>query len=122
MARSKYRYGSVPMVYHSRSKFDLSYSHKTTCNVGDLIPIYCQEVYPGDSFKCDASIVSRVTSSFLKPVMDNLFADVMYFFVPSRTVFDNWAEIFGENNQSAYARTTEVSAPMSEQNDDFQVD
>lgn len=110
--KSSYTYGSVPMVYHSRSKFDLSYSHKTTGNVGQLLPLYCQEVYPGDSFKCDASIVARLTSSFLKPVMDNLFCDVMFFFVPSRTVFDQWAEIFGENNQSAYARQTTVSAPV----------
>lgn len=110
--RSNYRYGSVPMVYHSRSRFDLSYSHKTTLNVGDLIPAYLQEIYPGDTFKCDASIVARATSSFLKPVMDNLFCDVMFFFVPSRTLYRNWAEIFGENNQGAWARQSEVSAPI----------
>lgn len=110
--RSQYRYGSVPMIHHSRSKFDLSYSHKTTLNVGDLVPAYCQEVYPGDSFKCDANIVARVTSSFLKPVMDNLFCDVMFFFVPARTVFNQWAEIFGENNSGAWVRPTSVSAPQ----------
>lgn len=110
--RSQYTYGSVPMIYHSRSKFDLSYSHKTTMNVGDLVPLYCQEIYPGDSFKCDANVVARVTSSFLKPVMDNLFCDVMFFFVPSRTVFNKWAEIFGENNDGPWARQSVVSAPV----------
>lgn len=111
--RSQYSYGSVPMIHHSRSKFDLSYSHKTTLNVGDLVPLYCQEIYPGDSFKCDANVVARVTSSFLKPVMDNLFCDIMFFFVPSRTLYDKWSEIFGENNDSAWARQSEVSAPYS---------
>lgn len=109
---SQYVYGSVPSVYHSRSRFDLSYSHKTTCNVGDLVPLYCQEIYPGDSFKCDASLVTRVTSSFLKPVMDNLFADLMFFFVPSRTVFSKWSEVFGENNTSSWARPKAVSVPV----------
>lgn len=110
--RSQYSYGNVPMIHHSRSKFDLSYSHKSTLNVGDLVPLYCQEVYPGDSFKCDANVVARVTSSFLKPVIDNLFCDVMFFFVPSRTVFNQWAEIFGENNTSAWARPSSVSSPL----------
>lgn len=110
-SRSNYVRGGVPLIYHSRSKFDLSYDHKTTGNVGDLLPLYVQEVYAGDTFKCDASIVARVTSSFLKPVMDNLFCDVMFFFVPSRTVFDQWAEIFGENNDDAWARKTFVQAP-----------
>lgn len=119
--RSQYSYGSVPMIHHSRSKFDLSYSHKTTLNVGDLVPLYCQEIYPGDSFKCDANVVARVTSSFLKPVMDNLFCDVMFFFVPSRTLYDKWAEIFGENNESAWARQTEVSAPYSHDQGDTPV-
>lgn len=109
--RSQYSLGNVPLIFHSRSRFDLSYSHKTTGNVGELLPLYVQEINPGDSFKCDASVVCRVTSSFLKPVMDNLFCDVMFFFVPSRTVFDKWAEIFGENNESAWARQTVVSAP-----------
>lgn len=94
----------------------MSYSHKTSFNVGDLVPVYCQEIYPGDTFKCDANIVCRVTSSFIKPVMDNLFADMMFFFVPSRTVFNRWAEIFGENNESAWARETVVSAPTMPNN------
>lgn len=109
--RSQYTLGNVPLIFHSRSRFDLSYSHKSTGNVGDLLPLYVQEINPGDSFKCDASVVCRVSSSFLKPVMDNLFCDVMFFFVPSRTVFDKWAEIFGENNESDWARQTSVSAP-----------
>lgn len=110
-SRSNYVLGGVPTIYHSRSKFDLSYFHKTTGNIGDLLPLYVQEVYAGDTFKCDANVVARVTSSFLKPVMDNLFCDVMFFYVRSRTIFDKWDEIFGENKQSAWARPTQVSAP-----------
>lgn len=110
--KGQYRYGSVPTIYHARSKFDLSYSHKTTFNEGELVPLYVQEIAPGDSFKCDANVVARVTSSFLKPVMDNLFCDVMFFFVPSRTIYNKWAEIFGENNEGPYARTSLVNAPV----------
>lgn len=109
--KGQYRYGAVPTIFHARSKFDLGYSHKSTMNVGDLVPLYVQEIAPGDSFTCDASVVTRLTSSFLKPVMDNLFMDVMFFFVPSRTIFNKWAEIFGENNEGPYARKTVVNAP-----------
>lgn len=110
-SRSNYVHGGVPLIYHSRSKFDLSYSHKTTGNVGELLPLYIQEVYPGDTFKCDSSVVARTSSPFLKPVMDNLFCDVMFFYVPSRTLYDSWPEIFGENNDNAWARTSFKVAP-----------
>lgn len=110
--RSQYTYGNVPLLHHARSKFDLSYDHKTTGNVGDLLPVYVQEIAPGDSFKCDASVVIRTTTPFIKPVMDNLFCDLYFFFVPSRTIYNKWAEIFGENNQGAWARPSLVSAPQ----------
>lgn len=92
-----YVYNSIPVVKHKRSKFDMSHRVGTTVNVGDLVPIDWQEVYPGDTFKCDMSAVAQVTSTFLKVPMDNLMLDVYHFFVPYRIIDDNFVRIMGES-------------------------
>lgn len=71
-----------------RSTFDLSHSHKTTFNVGLLVPIDVQEIYPGDTFKVSTSFVAR-TSTMLFPVMDTVYLDYSYFFVPARLLQKN---------------------------------
>lgn len=110
-------FNNVPTIHASRSRFDLSHSVKTSANVGTLYPVYVQEIYPGDTFKDKTSFVARLTSSYLRPVMDNLFMDIMFFFVPSRLVFDDFTGIFGENKQSAWAQSEPVFAPVCETED-----
>ena len=109
--KSNFVFGSVPMIRASRSRFDLSQSIKTSGNVGKLYPFFCQEVYPGDTFKIKSTILSRLSSAYLCPVMDNLFLDQYFFFVPSRLVFDKWAEVFGENKSGKWANTTPPTVP-----------
>lgn len=109
--KSNFVFGSVPMIRASRSRFDLSQSIKTSGNVGKLYPFFCQEVYPGDTFKINSTILSRLSSSYLRPVMDNLFLDQYFFFVPSRLVFDKWAQVFGENKSGKWANTTPPKVP-----------
>lgn len=95
---SKYTYSNVPKVYINRSVHDLSYGHKTTMNVGDLVPIYCDFVYPGSTLKIDTTFVSRTLNSFIKPVMDNMFIDIRFFSVPVRLLFDKFEEMFGKGD------------------------
>ena len=109
--KSNFVFGSVPMIRASRSRFDLSQSIKTSGNVGKLYPFFCQEVYPGDTFKIKSTILTRLSSSYLRPVMDNLFEDQYFFFVPSRLVFDKWAQVFGENKSGKWANTTPPTVP-----------
>lgn len=91
-----YVYNSIPVVKHKRSKFDMSHRVGTTINVGDLVPIDWQEVYPGDTFKCSMNALAQITSTFLKVPMDNLMLDVYHFFVPYRIIDDNFVRIMGE--------------------------
>jgi hypothetical protein len=108
---NNYVFNTVPTIKHSRSRFDLSHSHKTAINAGDLIPFLVQEIYPGDSFDIDSKAVVRATSAFLKPVMDDCFLDMFYFFVPNRLVDDRWSAVMGENTQSAWAPAGTTQAP-----------
>lgn len=67
----------------SRSRFDRSHSVKTSFNVGQIIPFYVDEVFPGDTFSVDTSKVVRL-QTLITPIMDNLYLDT-YFFLCSQS-------------------------------------
>ena len=95
----------------SRSTFDRSSSTKLSFNVGEIIPFYVDEVLPGDTFDLDTAKVVRL-QSLITPVMDNIYLDTYYFFVPNRLVWAHWEEFCGENTESAWIPTTEYSIPQ----------
>lgn len=95
----------------SRSRFDRSFSHKTSFNVGQVIPFFVEEVLPGDTFDVQTSKVFRMPS-LITPIMDNLYIDTYYFFVPNRLVWEHWREFCGENTQSAWIPSVEYSIPQ----------
>lgn len=101
---SNYQQGILPKITKARSKFKLDFNVKTSLNVGDLIPFYTQEVLPGDTFKIDTNIISRLASSFVKAPMDNLTLQQHYFFVPNRLIDDRWQELMGENKKTKWAQ------------------
>jgi hypothetical protein len=111
MRRRQFSYNELATVKAPRSRFDLSFSHKTSLNVGELVPVMCKEVYPGDTFKCETNFVARTTSPYIKPVMDNAFVDEFYFFVPSRIIDDNFVKIFGESDKK-WLPTTTTTVPQ----------
>lgn len=95
----------------SRSTFDRSSSLKTSFNVGDLVPFYLDEVLPGDTFKIKTSKVVRL-QTLLTPMMDNIYLDTYYFFVPNRLTWNHWKEFNGENTESAWIPKTEYEVPQ----------
>lgn len=95
----------------SRSTFDRSASVKTSFNVGDIVPFFLEEVLPGDTFDVRTSKVVRM-QTLLTPIMDNIYLDSYYFFVPNRLVWKHWKEFNGENNESAWLPETEYSVPQ----------
>lgn len=100
-------FSSVPNINISRSKFTARYHHKTSFNMGKLIPFDVIEVLPGDTFKLKMNEVCRISSALIRPIMDNLFLDVDYFFVPNRLSMDKWAEVMGENTKGYWVPETE---------------
>lgn len=105
------RFSTLPKANISRSQFDRSSSLKTSFNVGDVVPFYLDEVLPGDTFKISTSKVVRF-QTLLTPMMDNVYLDTYYFFVPNRLVWDHWKEFNGENTQSAWIPEVEYSIPQ----------
>ncbi len=95
----------------SRSTFDRSASVKTSFNAGDIVPFFLEEVLPGDTFNVKSSKVVRM-QTLLTPMMDNVYLDTYYFFVPNRLVWKHWKEFNGENTESAWIPETKYEVPQ----------
>lgn len=93
-----------------RSKFSLDHSVKFSGNVGDLIPFCFFDVLPGDTFSVDTSKVIRL-QPLVQPIMDNLFMDTYWFYVPYRLVWDHFVNFMGENTDTAWTPQINYSVP-----------
>ncbi len=90
----QHKFSEVPKAEIPRSTFDRSSGTKTTFNGGMLIPIFTDEVLPGDTFSMKANIVARL-STLLTPIMDNVYLDLFFFYVPIRLLWENWERFNG---------------------------
>lgn len=90
-----HNFSRVPQADIPRSVFDRSHGYKTTFDSGYLIPVYVDEVLPGDTFNLKMTAFARLATP-LKPVMDNMFLDAFFFFVPNRLIWDHWNNFNGE--------------------------
>lgn len=84
-----HRFSDAPAMYMRRSKFDRSHVYKTTFNSGKLIPVFVDEVLPGDTARMSVNYFARLATP-IKPIMDNIYLDWFFFFVPNRLVWDHW--------------------------------
>lgn len=103
-------FAHLPAAEIQRSTFDRSHGYKTSFCAGDIIPFMVDEVLPGDSFNISTSKVVR-SQTMLTPIMDNIFLDTYFFFVPNRLVWKHWREFCGENREGAWAPTVEYTIP-----------
>ena len=94
-----------------RSRLDRNQTIKTTFNAGDLIPFYLDEILPGDTVSIDTSKVVRM-STLIAPIMDNIYLDTYFFFVPNRIVWNHWKEFMGENTASAWLPSVSYTIPQ----------
>lgn len=92
---SQGHFSQVPNVTIGRSKFNRSHVLKTTFDEGKLIPIFVDEVLPGDSFKLKVTTFTRMATPIF-PVMDNLYLETFFFFVPMRLIWENFQKFMGE--------------------------
>lgn len=113
---SEQHYNQVPHAEIRRSRFKRDFSSLTTINEGDLVPIYVDEVLPGDTFKIDVNALVRMATP-LYPVMDNCNMDIFFFFVPCRLLWDHFVNMMGQNDKSFWAENTEYTTPKVKNND-----
>lgn len=89
-----HNFSRIPPPQIQRSTFDRSHGLKTTFNSGYLVPCFVDEILPGDTVKFIATFLARL-STFIFPIMDNIFLDTFFFFVPTRLLWTNWEKFNG---------------------------
>ena len=94
VTQAQHQFSRIPSVQGERSTFDRSNGCKTTFQGGKLIPIFVDEVLPGDTFNLNMTMFARI-GTLLFPIMDNVYLDVFFFFIPNRLVWDNWEKFMG---------------------------
>ena len=109
---SESRFAQVPQANIRRARFKRDYSNITTINEGDLVPIYVDEVLPGDTVSLNQNSLIRMSTP-LYPVMDNAYCDFYYFFVPCRLLWNHWENLMGQNDSTYWAEKTEYSVPQT---------
>lgn len=104
-------FSRVPQMKHQRSSFDRSHSLTTSFNAGEVIPIYCEDILPGDTVSMDLSHMTRL-QTMLTPAFANIYMDTYWFFIPNRLAWNHWKEFMGENTQSAWIPAKDYTVPM----------
>lgn len=94
---SQHTFAQVPAVKIPRSSFRRNYTYKTTLDAGYLVPIVLDEVLPGDTFNLRLTSFARILSPLKYPIMDNLYMDFQFYFVPVRLVYDDYEKFFGSS-------------------------
>ena len=89
-----HEFSNVPQADIQRSTFNRVHGLKTTFDAGQLVPIYVDEVLPGDTFQMNATGFGRLATP-IYPIMDNMYVETFFFFVPNRLVWDNWEKFNG---------------------------
>ena len=92
-----HRFAMIPSAEIPRAKFDRQFTHKTTFDAGYLVPVYVDEVLPGDTFNLNMTAFARLATP-INPIMDNMYLDSFFFFVPNRLIWSNWQKFMGQQD------------------------
>lgn len=100
---------AAPQVEIPRSKWPMPQRIKTSWNVGYCCPFYWSNVLPGDSWNVKTHKLIRM-QTLKTPILDDLFLDTYYFFVPNRLIWEHWVNFMGESPQ-AWRPQVEYTVP-----------
>lgn len=105
------RFNHLPDIEISRSRLNLSHSVKLTADVGEVVPFFWTEILPGDTIDITTNIVCRL-QPLVAPIMDSLYIDSYYFYVPSRLVWSHFKEFMGEDPVNPWDNPIEYTIPQ----------
>jgi len=93
-----------------RNAFNLSHERKFSMKMGNLVPILCEEIIPGDAWRCNSEVMLRM-APMVAPIMHRVNVYTHYFFVPNRLIWSEWEDFItgGEDGTEAPAMPTILS-------------
>lgn len=94
---------NVKTAVKTLNGFDLSFESVLSQNWGDLVPIVCKEMVPGDQFTVDASVFTRL-APLASPTYGKVHGYINYFFVPNRILMteDTWGKLITGGSDGEY--------------------
>lgn len=107
---SQHNFSMIPNAQIPRSRFNRSFNRKQTFDADYLVPIFLDEVLPGDTFNLSLTSFGRLATPIV-PFMDNMYLDYFFFFVPNRLVWNNWQKFNGE--QEDPGDSTDYTIPQA---------
>lgn len=102
------QFTSVSVPRRRKHKYNLGFMNRLTCNMGQLIPIYVQDVLPNDTFSLSVQDLIRL-APLRAPVMGEIDVYVHFFFVPNRLIWTQW-ETFITGSRNGF-RLSEEDIP-----------
>ena len=93
-------FAEVPRANIPRSSFNRSHGYKSTFDADYLIPVLVDDIVPGDTFNVNMTFFARLATP-IHPIMDNMYLETFFFFVPYRLVWDNWEKMHGAQDNPA---------------------
>lgn len=104
-------FSNLPEIKVGRSNMVRPFTHTGSGDASLLLPIYVDNlIQPGDSVKMKFSSIIREMTP-LVPVMDTAWADIMFFFVPKRLVWDHWVNFWGQNDTEPWIQRVDYTVP-----------
>lgn len=107
-----------PVEDVKRNSFDLSFSNNLTMPIGKLVPVMCKEVIAGDSFEIDANFGLRFMPTVF-PIQNRIRADLHFFYVRNRNLWQNWCDFFGNTWSKQTALVPPYIGPKDKNSDFF---
>lgn len=111
----------LPKVSVPLSRWQSKFSNYISSNIGEIIPIYVDEVIPSEKRRVTSGMISHMTTP-IAPIFNAQYTEFRSFFVPYRLCADllngyktrksPWVKVFGEDNASA---SSSIVVPLSEQ-------
>lgn len=98
---------NIASNYPRGNPFDLDFTVQTTCNIGEVIPVLCEECVPGDFWRLGAELGIRC-QPMNAPINDDLYGNIDYFFVPYRLLDENWVKFITGGTNGNYVGTLPV--------------
>jgi len=115
-----HEFSRIPSANIQRSTFKRSHGYKTTLDPDYIYPIYVDEILPGDTFNVKLSSIARLNTPIV-PIMDNMFMDFFFFFVPNRLVWDNFQKFMGEQLNPGDSVDYEIPTVQADITDGFAI-
>ena len=100
-------------IKRPRSVFPINKRHITTMKIGEITPIFCEEVLPGDTFTIDLTTITRMAVPFVNPVYGDVTMSIYAFFAPNRLLWEHWHQFCGQNDERAWTQTNEYKIPQA---------